>query len=677
MSIGVELAGSHHSTTPATPNVCPSRLPQPPPEYSKHKAPRHDSAPTEADGIAFRFVRQRPRKIPRHRPTDEHSSTLPSHCDPVPMPGQRRTTDDHSFSSTLNLKWLRQAAAEHIDDPAVRGYMVDTYTFGGDDHCDIPPDAQRHVVENNVEHGTPFADAWDDLLDYQDARGRLVECSQPVYAGTILSPMGCDVKLKFDLDERGEVTGTKKYRPYIDGRATRVEQRNIGAWCHPRNRQYCSETVHETVTALIANEAVAVNVYDYEKFYLHSPRRLETVPRNAIYWQRRGAAAPTYIYPLDDLFGHVSTPAKVERHAMLLQTVQEARLSAALGRPVKINRRTDDSLVPLRKEELHRAEELADIFAAVCKTANQPLQRTKVQVCKQIFKFDGCLWDLAHFADNRHGVHPGGIGIDEPRAALILRNLRLVLQGADRKHLERLIGTLEWVAALTPHIRALVNTARRCMYRVQNDTDLVRLDAETTTDIQRLTNHFQPGPPRFVPFYKLYCLSPPEIDMWTDASGFDAFGGYMEGLFWTEPLTEAQRLTPEMLSRGEEDPELSLCTGYLELVALYYMVLTAGRRLRNRIVRWTSDATVAVQAWTKQKSKHHASNRLLAALGHHCTANAIVVESRWWPRKDNHLADSLTHADIYRYCLLRRVSPNEQVPVPRRAVSRALAFQTR
>ena len=167
--------------------------------------------------------------------------------------------------------------------------------------------------------------------------------------------------------------------------------------------------------------------------------------------------------------------------------------------------------------------------------------------------------------------------------------------------------------------------------------------------------------------------------MWTDASGFDAFGGYMEGIFWTEPepLTTAQRLTPEMLSRSEEEPELSLCTGCLELVALCHMVLTAGRRLWNRIVRWTTDATVAVQAWTKQKSKHHASNRLLAALGHHCTANAIVIESRWWPHEDNHLADSLTHADVGRYCLLRCVSPNEQVPVPRRAASRAQEFHTR
>ena len=102
------------------------------------------------------------------------------------------------------------------------------------------------------------------------------------------------------------------------------------------------------------------------------------------------------------------------------------------------------------------------------------------------------------------------------------------------------------------------------------------------------------------------------------------------------------------------------------------MVITASKWLRNRVVRWTTDAMVAVQAWTKQKSKHHASNRLLAALGHHCTANAIVIDSRWWPREDNHLADSSTHANMCRHCRLRRVSPCEQMRVPQRARNRVV-----
>jgi len=86
---------------------------------------------------------------------------------------------------------------------------------------------------------------------------------------------------------------------------------------------------------------------------------------------------------------------------------------------------------------------MADVFTQVCVSPNQPLQRSKAPVGVTVFKFDGHLWDLAQFANNRHGVHPGGVGIDAARAARTLQNLHLVLRGADRKHLERLIGTLE------------------------------------------------------------------------------------------------------------------------------------------------------------------------------------------------------------------------------------------
>ena len=150
----------------------------------------------------------------------------------------------------------------------------------------------------------------------------------------------------------------------------------------------------------------------------------------------------------------------------------------------------------------------------------------------------------------------------------------------------------------------------------------------------------------------------------------------MGGLFYCEPLLASQRLTPEMLARGKDDPELSLCTGHLELLALHYMVLTAGRRLRHKIVHGTTDATVAANSWTKQSSKHHATNRLLAAPGHHCTAH-ILVQPRWWPREQNHLADLLTHADLSTFCRLARGSPREQVRAPRRAVVKAVTFHQR
>ena len=93
------------------------------------------------------------------------------------------------------------------------------------------------------------------------------------------------------------------------------------------------------------------------------------------------------------------------------------------------------------------------------------------------------------------------------------------------------------MAALAPHLRALVNTVRRAMFRVAADTDTVPINNETTTDIQRLATHFQPGAgsPTTVPFFKLFrlwLLTPPQIDTWTDASGFDAFGGHAQAA-WT------------------------------------------------------------------------------------------------------------------------------------------------
>ena len=147
----------------------------------------------------------------------------------------------------------------------------------------------------------------------------------------------------------------------------------------------------------------------------------------------------------------------------------------------------------------------------------------------------------------------------------------------------------------------------------------------------------------------------------------------MTGLFYTEKLTDSQILSTELTVESVDEEELSLCTAYLELVALFYMIAAAGKRLFTRIFRWTHKASV--KAWTKQASKHHATNRLLAIIGHHCTLHAIIKDPRWVPREENQLADMLTHADIYQYCRRQRVSPREQVLVPRRAVARVAKIQ--
>ena len=549
--------------------------------------------------------------------------------------------------------------------------MQHYYSSGAPDHCDLPRDAQRFSVTNSVEPGTLHGDAWDKLIDEQDKRGRIIELEAPIIAGTVIMPMGCTEKLVYDISG----TETIKYRPHIDGRSEREDHRNPGAWSHPVNLQYSSETIHETITNIISTNASTVNMFDYKSFYLSIPRTVDSIARNAIFWKRPGRSKPHVLYLMDDAFGQCQTPSKAERHAELLQSLQEKRTAAAAGRPVHFSRRCDDTIHPIPPEDYDRAQEYATIFLDVCREANQPIQPTKVKVGVSVFKFDGYRFDLAAFPDNIHGVHPGGIGIDHVRAKHITKKISEVLAGTTRKQVERLLGLIEWVAIITPHIRSLIITLRRAMYTVKLDTDTVpTANRELHSDMQRMLTHFKQ--PRMVPFYHLYKLTPPEIDLYTDASGNDAFGGWMEGLFWTEPLTKAQVLDPELVAAGDSE-ELSLCTGYLELAAMFLMIMTAGKRLFNRVVRWTTDAQTAARAWTRQSSKHHATNRLLAVIGSHCTSHAILVEPRWIPREENHLADALTHADILYYCSHRCVSRDEQVAVPRRAVQRLATLQKR
>ena len=566
-------------------------------------------------------------------------------------------------TTVLDLDWFRKAAAG-ITDPVHRAYAAATYTHGFDGHNDLPPTAYRFNVKNSVSPGTPEGDAWDELIRTQEQLGRILEFSAPILAGTVISPMGCDKKIKYYDDGTEKI----KYRPYIDGRSTRNEHRNLGAWSHPCNRQYTSQNIHDTITDLIADNAVAVNVFDYQGFYLTLPRTIETIPHNAIFWQRPGRRRPTVIYFKDELFGLVPTPSNGERHAHLLQTHQEASIAKILGRKVRISRRCDDSLVPLKATEIPLAANVADAFLNICDAAGQPAQRTKTLVAVMRFKFDGYQFYLNAFPDNKHGVHPGGVGIDAGRAERIRNRLIKVQSGAVRQHVESLIGSIEWVAALAPHIRALIITMRAAMLSVTGDTTTVPTNPEMIADIQRLTRHFDS--PRMVPFYKLFKLTPHQIDIFTDASGNDAFGGYMDGMFWSEPLTPAQVLTPKLIAKERDDPVLSLATLYLELVAAYYMVVVARRRLHNKIIRWTTDAQAAANAWTKQSSKHKATNRLLVLMGDYCTTHSIIMEARWAPREQNTLADILTHNKTQQFCNLFGATPAQQVWVPRAAVKK-------
>ena len=115
------------------------------------------------------------------------------------------------LTAVFSLPWFRAAAAQ-IASPAHRMYEVATYTYGFDDHSDLPPTSYRFNVENSVSPGTPEGDAWDELIAEQERLGRVLEFSAPILAGTVLSPMGCDIAMKH-YDDGTERT---KYRPCME-----------------------------------------------------------------------------------------------------------------------------------------------------------------------------------------------------------------------------------------------------------------------------------------------------------------------------------------------------------------------------------------------------------------------------------------------------------------------------
>ena len=87
-------------------------------DYVSYKPDRLAAAPTEANGVGFRFTRRRPPKAPAHRPEDPHASSTTDNTDPVPRHWQRLITDDTTFTSSLNLEWPRDAARQpHVRPP--------------------------------------------------------------------------------------------------------------------------------------------------------------------------------------------------------------------------------------------------------------------------------------------------------------------------------------------------------------------------------------------------------------------------------------------------------------------------------------------------------------------------------------------------------------------------------
>ena len=659
------------------------QFPEPPLAYAQDGADRDKELITQLFDVPLRHVHVRPQRIiPSLAPMSGYQPTIP----PPPMSWQKPIAEliPEGFTSMLNTAYLADQARRilaNAGDPIAGIYMKLVYNQGGIDHCKLPTQFERYTVPNKViQRGDKISQAWDEVIDKARARGRVIESTVPIVPGTVVSPI--NVNQKFKLKSK-----KWKYRVTCDGRFPRTEHRNIGGWSDPKDRLFSSHQIYHTCAMLIKQNCSLMSVFDYEEFFRYFPRNLYELGRNCIRWQHNNDTEWKYFYFLDDIFGHVTCPARLNLHAVVLQKLQEERMHEYTnGQTHLISRRVDDSLV-LHPNTASRTdcEKANKGFESVCADAGQPLQQTKVERLCTKTEFDGYEIDLTRFTNNPFNAYGAGIGIADHRREHILTRLYRALQvpGLTRAKTDSLIALIQWAFRVLPMLRPCIREWRACMYACKADKDIVKLNAWATSDIQRIVAVFETGQVS-TPVYHLFSITQPEGVITTDASGYDHIGGYYIdtknanlNFYFTQPLTHKQRINPhpfdvnnnkldhrvQLLSTNTK--EYSLSTAFLELVGLYYGLVSAKSRIYNKVIKWVTDAKASKCIWDNMKSKSPAISRLLVLLGAYCSQHRILVDAEWVQREQNQGADALTHDDVPLFLQLHpQFAEAKRVQVP-------------
>jgi hypothetical protein len=663
-------------------------LPTPPPELNAFKAPRSDVAETAILGIPMRFQRFKPPKLISSLAPPSGVQAYSTAATPIAHPWQIDIPEIWpQMTSTLNLPFLqtegRRIMAERYDDHTA-DYVHTMYTLGGTDHCTLPVDTERYFAPNRIlPHSGKLSDAWDDLIDKAVAKNRVIISELPIIPGTIVTPINVVQQYKHESRKW-------KYRPTVDGRHPRADDANIGAWCDPRDRVYKSDNIHHTIAMLIHSDADTMSVFDYEAFFTTLPRAPREYGRNCIRWKHRDSNRYQYFYFMDDVFGHVATPARINIHALCLQHLQEEAMLRQTGIHHPVSRRVDDTLVAHSRAALDTVDTADNAFIGVCHDARQPLQLTKKLTNVVTATFDGFLINLRQFANTAriYNVHPGGVGIGPNRQARIRARLhQAAKQQLSKAQSVSLISLLAWAGMILIGVRAALPAWRKAVYKTPHDNALVVLHPDARSAIHALIDMFK-HPQLSVPFYKLFQLTPPQASIFTDASGVDGIGGFVEfdshisstkrKFFFTEwspdPLKLTCRKGASAHATPQEKRDYENSTAYIELVGLWYFLSIGKKRLRYLAVTWHTDSQTACNAWTNQSSNSEPICRLLVAIAHLCVKHNILISAQWVPRKHNVGADMLTHVLIDAFCSLHSFQSSDRLRVPTRAVNRAISL---
>ena len=205
--------------------------------------------------------------------------------------------------------------------------------------------------------------------------------------------------------------------------------------------------------------------------------------------------------------------------------------------------------------------------------------------------------------------------MDHPRCFKIRRAIRQALAGTSVQHLTSLHGLLVWAATVLPHTRALTGCIMR---EIQGKPDhaIHKPSAEVAGNLQRLLNIFRRPP--MIPLYNLLVLVPPQITIYTDASGgmhkgtTPYWGGYDDlkdkEWFFTHPIPrDLWTSTPECPTQHEP----STSTALLEMLALYILLHTGTKDTKSPMASASDGIPTRRHASSHGATRNHTPHSLI------------------------------------------------------------------
>jgi hypothetical protein len=492
-----------------------------------------------------------------------------------------------------------------------------------------------------------------------------------------------DVVTKYQLKDGEWIT---KLRPTLDG-----SQPGRKEWVDPSLTQYTTQHLFEAMAFSRQHHIIGGSLVDYTSFFTILNRNIQDIPSNCVFWQLPGEEWKFH-YIHGHAFGEKTTPFSADVLASLLQKIQTHHIDKRCEYRHFLIRRVDDTMIlhsdtlrvdittPTRTPK-QDAKVALTIFAAVCARAGVPIQHTKTKRCEMINIFDGYAFC---WGTNR-------IGYPSDKASKLIDFIDRILKIADQsqhqraakknktsvfrngptlyKLLQSVVGQLEYAALVWFYYRPLILPIRHCyQYLDPKHTPTVSPTAYSAlTKFRYIASQPQAA---WVPIQHYFVNHHgPSVRLWTDASGEYGIGGHTHyedttRLCFAKLIPQGWKLHDSTIRKG-------ISTTWLELLALYAILIQQGTNWNNYTVHWYTDSLACNLIVQNTASKIPSVNQLLHLVYLHCSKHTIQIAPTWVPREHNKLADMLSNINFADFYLLTQFRPEDVVSIHRSTYRKA------